>query len=60
MQAEVPPNDLGFPWCQPFERTVSMVHQILLEHALLSYPRLGISEAFSQGPFVFLRYRPIQ
>jgi hypothetical protein len=60
MQAEMPPNDFGFPWGQPFERTMRVVHQILLEQHLLSHFRFGICEPLAKRPFVFLRYRPIQ
>jgi hypothetical protein len=59
MQAEVPPNNFGFPWAQALEGTVRVVYQILLKHHLLSHFRIGISEPFAKGPFVFLRQRPI-
>jgi hypothetical protein len=59
MQAEVPPNDLSFPWGQPFERTMRVVHQILLEQRLLSHFRFAIREPLAKGSFVFLRYRPV-
>jgi hypothetical protein len=60
MQAEMPPNDFGFPWGQPFECTVRMVHQILLEQRLLPHFGFGIRESLAKRPFVFLRYRPVQ
>jgi hypothetical protein len=60
MQAKVSPNDFGFPRSQPFECTVRVVYQILLEQCLLSHFRFGICEPLAKRPFIFLRDRPVQ
>jgi hypothetical protein len=60
MQAKVSPNDFGFPRGQPFEGTVRMVYQILLEQCLLAHFRFGVCEPLAKGPFVFLCDRPVQ